>query len=207
MVTLKTLTDYLESHVNNQNNDDIVEILDDLYHNRLEFEKLLQSVLKKPANKVHLYSHETATHYKWHIYTNQQQSYRLWLHEYKKKDLVRFGYATVPHNHRYSFASLILRGGFKHELYQIERIPNNHHTFKNLSLLETSDFELGKIYTIDSNQVHSLSNIQDDTLTFIVERQSTRDYSEEFDLKNKQITRHFSFEWKIAQLVSKLALS
>jgi hypothetical protein len=121
-----------------------------------------------------LLCHETATHYKWFIYYHKALRYRVWLHQYKALDERRTGYATVPHNHRYSLASLVLRGGFDHHYF--ER--------RGEELIELTDerrsYSGPDAYTVDWRRVHMLSAVRDHTITLVVESPVVRHFSEAF---------------------------
>jgi hypothetical protein len=118
--------------------------------------------------------HETSTHYKWFVYYHQKLHYRIWLHQYKLPGERHLGHAEVPHNHRYSLASVIVRGGFV------------HHSFKRSDgeVIELADerrfCSQGDAYTVDWAKLHKLSELSDHTLTLVVESPVVRHFSEAF---------------------------
>lgn len=118
--------------------------------------------------------HETTTHYKWFIYYHKSIRYRIWLHQYKLQGERKTGHAEVPHNHRYSLASVILRGGFDHQLF--DRTADG--------LIESgsmrTSYAKGDSYAVPWQQVHKLDNLADHTLILVVESPVVRHFSEAF---------------------------
>jgi len=118
--------------------------------------------------------HETSTHYKWFVYYHEKLRYRIWLHQYKAAMERRNGYAEVPHNHRYSLASLVLNGQFEHHFFDV--VAGD--------LIEISErceaYSRGDVYSVDWRSVHKLSGLSDHTVTLVVESPVARHFSEAF---------------------------
>lgn len=118
--------------------------------------------------------HETTTHYKWFVHYHETLRYRIWLHQYKPAIERRNGYAEVPHNHRYSLASLILSGQFKQHFFDLVAGE----------LAETREectaYSPGDVYSINWCRVHKLSDLSDRTVTLVVESPVVRHFSEAF---------------------------
>jgi hypothetical protein len=131
--------------------------------------------------------HETATHYKWFIYFHPELRYRIWLHQYKILGERRRGHAEVPHNHRYSLASVIMRGGFVHHAF--ERMDGGlvELTSKRHSYLR------GDAYSVGWDQLHRLSDLTDHTLTLVVETPPVRNFSEAFYSESGTPERFYDF--------------
>ncbi len=125
-------------------------------------------------DKRQLRCHETTTHYKWFIHYHNKLGYRVWLHQYKVLSDRRLGHAEVPHNHRYSLASVVLRGGFTHHLF--ERTDGGIAELAR----ERQSFSRGDVYMISYKQLHRLSQLADHTVTLVVESPAARHYSETF---------------------------
>ncbi len=118
--------------------------------------------------------HETTTHYKWFVHYHEALRYRIWLHQYKSAVERRNGYAEVPHNHRYSLASLILNGQFKQHFFdvvagELAETPG-----------ECTAYSPGDVYSINWCRVHKLSGLSDHTVTLVVESPVVRHFSEAF---------------------------
>jgi hypothetical protein len=118
--------------------------------------------------------HETSTHYKWFVHYHENLRYRIWLHQYKSADERRSGYAEVPHNHRYSLASLILNGQFKHHFFDlVSGVLVEAHQ-------RCEAYSRGDVYSVDWRHVHKLSGLTDHTMTLVVETPLARHFSEAF---------------------------
>lgn len=126
-------------------------------------------------DKRQLRCHETTTHYKWFIYYHKRFRYRIWLHQYKSANERRLGYAEVPHNHRYSFASLILHGGFHHHIFNVTESGLDE------SGTERQMLAAGDVYTLHWDRIHKLSSLLDKTITLVVESPTVRNFSEAYD--------------------------
>jgi hypothetical protein len=118
--------------------------------------------------------HETATHYKWFVHYDERHGYRVWLHQYKPQRERRNGYAEVPHNHRYSLASLIVLGGLVHHSFE-----RTEHGLLELEG-ERQAYSQGDVYTLEWQRVHRLSGLLDGTVTLVVESPVVRNFSEAF---------------------------
>jgi hypothetical protein len=125
-------------------------------------------------DKRQLRCHETTTHYKWFVYYHQRLRYRIWLHQYKLSGDRKVGHAEVPHNHRYSLASVIVRGGLVH--HSFEKVEGELVELAH----ERCPYSRGDSYTVGWQQVHKLSNLSDHTLTLVVESPIVRHFSEAF---------------------------
>jgi len=128
----------------------------------------------KGLEKRQLSCHDTATHYKWFLHFHEKQRFKVWLHQYKSASERRLGHAEVPHNHRYSLASVILSGGFVHHYFDrtggvLKESESARHSYR-----------AGDAYTIGWEEVHKLSDIDDRTFTLVVESRPVRHFSEAY---------------------------
>jgi predicted metal-dependent enzyme (double-stranded beta helix superfamily) len=137
-----------------------------------------------------LSSREPSTHFKWLIFRDPLSRFEVWLHEYKNKELLRPGYAVVPHNHVYHLSSLILSGGFRHISYRVTRNVDEEF-FQDIRVTDERLFSRDTVYTLTSDAVHSLDDIQDGTTTLVINSASTKPFSEEFNLKSGKIVKHY----------------
>lgn len=124
--------------------------------------------------KRQLRCHETSTHYKWFMHYDDRLQYRIWLHQYKSSTERKSGYAEVPHNHRYSLASVLLRGQFVHHFFEtidgvLVELPE-----------KCESYSQGDVYSVDWHSVHKLSGLSDHTVTLVVESPVARHFSEAF---------------------------
>lgn len=152
----------------------VLELLAELGREPRLIQEAVRSWGVKDLDKRQLRCHETSTHYKWFIYYHEKLRYRIWLHQYKVLSERRLGHAEVPHNHRYSLASVIVRGGFLHHLFEQtdgELVELAH---------QRQSYSQGDAYTVDWQRLHKLSKVSDHTLTLVVESPVVRHFSEAF---------------------------
>jgi hypothetical protein len=136
--------------------------------------EVIRSWDDRNLEKRQLRCHETSTHYKWFVHYHDKLQYRVWLHQYKSSGERKAGYAEVPHNHRYSLASVILRGQFRQHYFEttsglVAEIPD-----------ECRAYSQGDVYSINWSKVHKLSDLDDQTVTLVVESPVARHFSEAF---------------------------
>jgi hypothetical protein len=134
-----------------------------------------------------LRSHETTTHYKWFVYYHETLSFRVWLHQYKSADERVPGHAEVPHNHRYSLASLVISGGFDHHIFHQHKLGLREQASS------VRPFRAGDTYTVRWDEIHKLSNLLDHTLTLVIESPIVRHYSEAFYADADRPRRFYDF--------------
>lgn len=132
-----------------------------------------------------LLSRETPTHWKWFV-GGHLDGPLLWIHEYKPPSLRRPGYAQSIHDHRYSFCSAIVRGGYVHRTFVV--VDNRVPTFRDARMLVAPS-----VYVLDADQVHSVGDLQDGTLTLIVQAPKRRGYSTEYFMNGAEPRRHYDF--------------
>lgn len=114
-------------------------------------------------------SNETTTHYKWLMHREYKPKLTLWLHEYKAPEQRRLGYAEVPHDHRYDFTSLILVGGYLALTWQDG--PGE------LVQADSVRHAAGELIPLGADAIHSLADIDDGTVTLILEGPRRRGFS------------------------------
>jgi hypothetical protein len=146
-----------------------------------------------------LASREPSTHFKWLMFRDSNFRFEVWLHEYKSKELLKPGYAVVPHNHVYQFSSLILSGGFKHISYEVCRSREAESTFDALRVSGERVVSKNMIYTLTADHIHSLSEIQEGTTTLVVNSASLKPFSEEFNLEDRRIIKHYPLPVRIRE--------
>jgi hypothetical protein len=136
---------------------------------------------------------EKTTHYKWHLGDTHDRSFELWLHEYKPRSMRREGHATVAHNHRFWLTSMVLRGGFTDFRYRRDDASPSL-----LSELDHHRLAPGETMVIGAEEIHSLSDLEDGTLTLIVQSAPVRSYSEVFENGSRKV--YFDLEAKLTGL-------
>jgi hypothetical protein len=128
---------------------------------------------------------ETPTHWKWFL-GGSTASILLWLHEYKPSTQRRPGYADSVHDHRYSFVSAIVCGGYIHRRFTVD------DGVARLSREEV--VEAGSVYALDADEVHGVAGLQDGTLTLIAQAPKRRPFSTEFFTDGRPPQRHHDFD-------------
>ena len=136
---------------------------------------------------------EKTTHYKWFLGGPADGSYELWLHEYKPRGMRREGHATVAHNHRFWLSSVLLRGGFTDS-----RFRRDDSSPSLLERISDRRLEAGDTMVIDADEIHSLSDLEDGTITLIVQSAPIRSYSEVFEGGSRKV--YFDLEAKLTDL-------
>ncbi len=163
----------------------LVCLLAELANERAVIGNLVESWDTEDLEKRQLRCHETSTHYKWFVYYHKHLRYRIWLHQYKDTEARQPGYAEVPHNHRYSLASVVLRGGFEHRYFARD--------VAGLSEIESERrfYVTGEAYALEWQKLHMLSALRDHTLTLVVESPVVRNFSEAFyDVRSQPVLFH-----------------
>lgn len=127
---------------------------------------------------------EKTTHFKWFVASGPDRNFELWVHDYKPVEQRRTGHAVVAHNHRFWFTSLLLRGGFRSTRFELVS-PDS------AELQETSALTLnaGDTYVVDPSEIHALTDIQEGTLTLLVQSNSVRSFSDVYE--NGRVTRYY----------------
>lgn len=162
---------------------------------KLEIPALLGDLKRRPEKLIEVdRSVEKSSHYKWFLGEGPGRDFELWLHEYKPGNLRRTGHATVAHNHRFWLTSLILRGGFSDTRYA--RAEGGSEAL--LKPIARRSMEPGGTMVIDPEEIHSLSDLRDGTLSLVVQSRPVRSYSEVFE--NGEVQRYSDLEAKLAEL-------
>lgn len=140
-----------------------------------------------------LASREVATHYKWFLGADHGGAWTVWLHQYKGGPQITPQYANIPHNHRYSFVSLILLGGYDNVLYDIRARGTTAH------MCDQRTLRAGQTLSLDHREVHSLTKIIPGTVTLFVQGRIQKDSSLSFG-PDGAVQRHPSLESVFDQL-------
>jgi hypothetical protein len=136
---------------------------------------------------------EKTSHYKWFLGGPEDGSFELWIHEYKPQSLRREGHATVAHNHRFWLSSIVLRGGFTDS-----RFRRDDNSDSLLTEISSNRMRTGETMVIDADEIHSLSELQDGTITLVVQSAPIRSYSEVFESGSRKV--YFDLEAKLIDL-------
>lgn len=133
-----------------------------------------------PARTEHDRSSEKTTHFKWFVGEDPDERFSLWLNAYKPATHRRTGHAEVAHNHRFWFTSLVLSGGFTHATFTADG--------PKLTLSDEVTLHAGDSFVIDPAEIHALRDLQDETVTLIVQSNPVRAFSDVYE--NGTVTRY-----------------
>ncbi len=162
--------------------------------------------LKETASldQIRVSARETSTHYVWPIYTGIG-GHSVVINEFKDPGQMAAGYATTLHNHRYSFGSLMLSGGYTQLRYRVE-IDGLGRAMA-LSELGADDVAQGGIVAIADDVFHRLTNIERHTMTLVVKGPPVREQSISVDVLTLRGSRHLPVEARVMELMDALAVA
>lgn len=144
---------------------------------------------------------ETSTHYVWPLHTGSN-GVSVAINEFKDPaDMVK-GYATIYHNHRYSFASLMLSGGYRETRSRINFV--NPGETAQINDLRQESIAVGGIVKINHQEFHRLNAISARTVTLVVKCPIMKSASFSVDSGTLRVTRHLPVEERVPQLMAAL---
>lgn len=126
-----------------------------------------------PRRTEHDRSSEKTTHFKWFVAEDPDDRFSLWLNTYKPSTHRRTGHAEVAHNHRFWFTSLVLSGGFTHATFTADG--------PTLTLSNEITLRAGDSFIVDPAEIHALRDLQDETVTLIVQSRPVRAFSDVYE--------------------------
>jgi hypothetical protein len=154
-----------------------------------------------PLDRVRSAARETSTHYVWPLYVGRG-GHALAINEFKEPCQITVGYANTLHNHRYSFASLILSGGYGQVRSRVEIVEPGHiawiHEVGKENMIE------GGMQVVNHAEFHRLSDISSGTVTLLVKCPAAEEGSISVDMKTLRVSRHLPVESRIEELVKVL---
>jgi hypothetical protein len=146
---------------------------------------------------------ETSTHYVWPLYL-AGNGCGVAINEFKDPADMVEGYATTYHNHRYSFVSLILCGGYTQVRSDIELLnPAEVRQIRDLAVDSVTE---GDVLMIRHQEFHRLHSIGRRTVTLVVKCPTAKSVSFSVDGGTLRVTRHVPVEERIPQLMAALVL-
>lgn len=145
---------------------------------------------------------ETSTHYVWPLYLSNN-GYGIAINEFKDPEDIVTGYATTLHNHRYSFISVVLSGGYRQLRSHVE-LPGPSQAVRIYDVGEDVVME-GDIVTINHREFHRLKTISRHTVTLVVKCPAVKGASLSVDSSTLKVTEHVPVETRVRQLMAALA--
>jgi hypothetical protein len=180
----------------------IEEALSSFYARLEAFVRELGKITEVQFEPILVHSRETPTHYKWYMGHTRDGSANVWLHEYKPAETRSSGYAQSVHNHRYPMSVLLLAGGYRYARYAV--VPLNEAR-ADITVEEVRRVSAGSTYSMEPSEFHSVTAIEDGTVSLMVQGTPVRRYSTSVDAASGRMTRHVPIEFRLNQLRSVLS--
>jgi hypothetical protein len=144
---------------------------------------------------------ETPTHYVWPVYAGTA-GHSVVINEYKDPRHMGDGYATILHNHRYSFATFMLSGGYTQVRCDVQ-LPASAHPVRVTEIGEDALTEGGTV-TVDHDAFHRLADIGARTMTILVKCPAVKAFSISVDARTLMVSKHVPVEARVLQLMDAL---
>src|SRR5579859_1092186 len=144
---------------------------------------------------------ETSTHYVWPMYVCGN-GYGLTINEFKDPEFMSSGYANTLHNHRYSFASLVLSGGYRQVRSNVEMSEVGGRA--RVSAIAEDSVIHGDVVPVNHEEFHRLTHISDRTVTLVVKCPAVKESSISVDIKTLKVRMHVPVESRLVQLTDAL---
>jgi hypothetical protein len=161
--------------------------------------------LQEPALAQHLgdTARETSTHYVWPVFRGDN-GFCVVINEFKQPEHMTAGYAASLHNHRYSFASLVLSGSY----CQVRSTVEIGSEYEHASAIYDIGQDLasaGTITVITHDVFHRLVDVAPRTITLVAKCPATKNSSLSVDLRTRRASRHIPVEARVRNLMRALA--
>ena len=147
---------------------------------------------------------ETATHYVWPL-VSCDSGCSVCINEFKDPLEMAVGYATTLHDHRYSFVSLVLSGGYT-QIRDAVELCDRHHVSK-IHEVGQDILTEGDIVVVNDAEFHRIKGIRRSTITLVVKCPPTKNESLSIDLRTGRVRRHMPVEARVGRLIEALALT
>lgn len=144
---------------------------------------------------------ETSTHHVWPIYV-VNNGIGVAINEFKDPADMIAGHAAIYHNHRYSFVSLVLSGGYRQIRSNIE-LRNDKEAVRIQDLGEES-IVTGDVVKMNHHEFHRLSAFQARTVTLVVKCPAAKSESFSVDNGTLRVKWHVPAEERVPELMAAL---
>lgn len=152
--------------------------------------------------KLSALARETSTHYVWPLHLTDK-GYGVTVNEFKDPRDIITGYATVLHNHRYSFISVMLSGEYTQVRSHVDLLTP--HQAAQVRDLGEEIVKEGDIVAVNHEEFHRLRTISSNTVTLVVKCPAVKSESLSVDTSTLIITKHVPVEARVRQLITALA--
>jgi hypothetical protein len=195
--------DGITKHVDWEELDDIAKILPGLADARMIRQALSEWLtFDADLDELGAMTRETSTHYVWPLHRSSSD-YSVVINEFKAPSSMTAGYATTLHNHRYSFISLMMSGGYVQVRSDLEFAARDQAS--QIRDIHRDIVEEGDIVLIKHDEFHRLAAIKDRTVTLVIKCPAAKRESVSVDTSTLRVTRHLPAEARIAQLIDALS--
>jgi hypothetical protein len=142
---------------------------------------------------------EKSTHYKWFL-GEHRSDYTVWVHQYRPASVFVSSnrFAASIHNHRYPFVSRVLSGSLCVSTFDV----SSSDAARGVSLRNEQALDVGDVMLLNSNDVHRIDRVYDDTVTIVVQGPPVRHYSTRFDPRNGRSERIYDLDALFPNLTS-----
>jgi hypothetical protein len=149
------------------------------------------------VDRIRVTARETSTHYVWPLYLGKSGC-GLVINEFKDPPHMATGYAKTLHNHRYSFASLVLSGGYKQVRSRVDLAESGQSV--RVRTIGQDDIIRGSIVAVNHQDFHQLTHISDHTMTLLAKCPAVKESSISVDIDTLRVSRHVPVEARLVQL-------
>lgn len=175
-------------------------VLEDIFNNRNIIGFLLKNVLKD-TNLISL-----AEHYDFFdkivLYVDKKDRFRIRLHVFSGENSNQYR----PHCHRWDYSSVILKGGYKHNIFGTEKEINENTKIDVLKPILYQEQKAGSIYTLSNEVFHSIS-AKKDTVSIIIRGPSLKDRFLIMDKKVNKIWWEYGRESETIEEIKNKAIT
>lgn len=148
---------------------------------------------------------EKGTHYKWYL-GGHHPDYTVWVHQYRPASVFMSSdrFAASIHNHRYPFVSRVLSGSLHVSTFEVSLWDELRCS---VNLKGKQALNVGDVMFLDSNDVHRIDRVLDDTITIVVQGPPARHYSMRFDPQKGYCERIYDLDALFPSLISSFTKS
>jgi hypothetical protein len=147
------------------------------------------------------YSVERSSHYKWFLGGNIHD-YLVWLHQYKAPSEFRAinRFAASIHDHRLWFCSRVVAGGLHATWYKAVLGEQKAH----LTAIMRRRLPPGAVVQMEAQEIHGIDDVEEGTVTLLIQGPPERHYSTSFDLSDGGMRRNYDLEALYPKVLSAL---
>ena len=190
--------------INWKNFDEIIatnkKILENIFNNRGIISSLLKNVLKN--DKLISFAEHYDFFDKIVLYIDKKDRFRIRLHIFSGEDSNQYR----PHCHRWDYSSIVLNGGYKHNIYGTEEEINENTEIDVLKPILCQEEKVGSIYTLSHKVFHSIA-AQKDTVSVIIRGPAVKDRFLIMDKKVNKIWWEYGRESETIEEIKNKAIA